>query len=469
MVPVQDSRVLHLWPFCTTLLANSLNTPEGSMCGHLMPGQLIELLRAGTVSRGATIALLEHLLEKCPECKSRLQAILSSQGQAKSIALSISGALARVAGTTAAVERLERLAGVEAHELLQLPPEERRLRIGRSLRRFKNPLLIDRLLEESRKRLRNPFEAYELAECAQAVALRLSHSEFSPTIVMTCLARSNAYRANALRASGHFKEAEAMLTSALHLFDDEGTGDVLVQGELMEIFATLCREQRRFVEAEGYVDMAAGLYRTVEQTDLLGRVIVSKAIVLSEAGELERASEVVSEALQVVDREKDPWLFLCAAHNLVEYLLELGRFAEAREQSARNAPLWERFPDPLSQLRRQWVEGKIALGLGELDDAERILRGVRLGFANAELAFDAARVGLDLALVYLGTGRPDAIKVLAEEMLPVFMAQDIQLETTAALILFSEAVRSEQLSTGVVLELGTRLRKLAGHRHQEPT
>jgi hypothetical protein len=64
-----------------------------------------------------------------------------------------------------------------------------------------------------------------------------------------------------------------------------------------------------------------------------------------------------------------------------------------------------------------------------------------------------------LALLYLREGRIAAVKRLSEEIYPILEAQDIHRETAAALMLFQEAARQEQLTVKVVREYVKYLRE----------
>src|SRR5688500_5754879 len=66
-------------------------------------------------------------------------------------------------------------------------------------------------------------------------------------------------------------------------------------------------------------------------------------------------------------------------------------------------------------------------------------------------------VRMDLALLYLRQGRPAELKTLAREMLPIFRSQDIHREAVAALVLFQEAVREEQITAAFVREIAAYL------------
>jgi len=75
------------------------------------------------------------------------------------------------------------------------------------------------------------------------------------------------------------------------------------------------------------------------------------------------------------------------------------------------------------------------------------------------MGFDAALVSLDLAGLYAGQGRAAEMRRLTEEMLPIFSARDLHREAIAALIVFQQAVRMEEVSTDLLQEIGGYLQQ----------
>jgi tetratricopeptide (TPR) repeat protein len=421
------------------------------------------LLASGGPSRESLRQFLKHHLEVCPDCRGELEgALLPADGGAAS---DYRDALARALELVAEKERdwpaVRAAAQQEFAELMRFIPSVRRLKVNRAISRFKSPHLVDLLIEESRWRLADdPHDALELAECAQAVALRVSTEDFGQGLAITYVARANAHRGNALRVAGDLKEAERLLEFAVALFGREGSGDPLVEAELLAHLASLRNDQRRFEEAHIHLDAAIGVYERLLEVPLVARSLVQKAVFLYDAGDPRSAIPVVLKALGLIDRQADPKLHLCAEHNLTDYVQEVGRYAEARERMRSNALLYDQFPDPWTQLRRQWVAGKILRGLGEMAAAGEVLTGVRRGFLAKGSGFHAALAGLDLALVYIGQGRNDRVRDLAREMVPIFLAQDIQREATAALALFEEAARRDAVTAAMVVELTASMRRV---------
>ena len=230
---------------------------------------------------------------------------------------------------------------------------EKLLEHNRAFTRFRNPALVDLLVEESRRLVvRDPFAAVELAECAHDAALRVSIDEVGRSWAMTCIARANAHIGNSLRATGELRRSEGVLQGALAHFDADGNGDPLVEAELLRFLASLRSDQRKFVEAEAYLDMAKALYDRCGQALQSARVLVKKGVLLFDAGLPERAIAAVTQALEVVTPAADQHLYLIARHNLTDYLQEVGRYLDSWRSMEALAPLYDQYTDSWTQARR---------------------------------------------------------------------------------------------------------------------
>lgn len=62
-----------------------------------------------------------------------------------------------------------------------------------------------------------------------------------------------------------------------------------------------------------------------------GRLLIEKAKVFEERNELDVAVATLEEAQPHVNPEREPRLWLCLRHNLLDYLSKIGRFREAEE------------------------------------------------------------------------------------------------------------------------------------------
>jgi hypothetical protein len=153
---------------------------------------------------------------------------------------------------------------------------------------------------------------------------------------------------------------------------------------------------------------------------------------------------------------------------LAFYLVSDGRLDEAADQLEVDEPLYRFFPEPWAQLRLLWLQGDIAIGKGDHAAAERAYLETREGFIVQRMSYDAAMVSLDLAILYLQIGRLADVQQLAEEMIPIFQAQDVDREALAALRLFQEAARRQELTVEKVRELAVWLRRAAVDQRSSP-
>ncbi len=79
---------------------------------------------------------------------------------------------------------------------------------------------------------------------------------------------------------------------------------------------------------------------------------------------------------------------------------------------------------------------------------------------DRKLPYDYALASLDLALLYREEARFAEIKALAGGILVIFEAQGVHREAIAAVILFQEAAKKEQVTTELVRRLQDYLSKV---------
>jgi len=189
------------------------------------------------------------------------------------------------------------------------------------------------------------------------------------------------------------------------------------------------------------------------------RNLLALGLVYREMGEHDRAIESTSQALEIIEDEGPPVLKLYALHNLAWFLNEVGESARATQLFQETQPLYERHADPRMLLRRTWLDGNLARGGGDFGWAEECYKTVRDGFLEFRSGYDAALACLDLATLYAEQGRIAELKQVAEEIVPIFEAQDVHREAAAALMLFQDAVRAEQVTLRYLVELSRYLER----------
>jgi len=416
---------------------------------HLPWKRLRAALEAGTLSRESIASILDHLREVCPEC--RRQAETPDATDAQTYREVFERSIASLGELSSGLERSLAMAERDFKALLKLSHERQLSTIGRSYSHYRSPFLVDLLLSECTRLVAcDPTRALELAECAHAASLRIPHASFGGKWAITCTARATAHRGNALRAIGEITQGSRLIRTSREMLEQHGFDDPYVEAELYGLVASVSKDQGAFDEALRHTDHVIATYSLIKEEHLVGRALVMKSTIYYYMSDITQALATTEDALARLDSTQDEALFLMAEHNRILYTVELGRFAEARELVT-DSDL--SFTGTTAVLRHQWLLGKIAHGLGQLHSAENTFADVRKRFITAELPFDAALAGLDLALVFIDLGKTSKLRKIAEAMLPIFHAQDVERETIASLMLFQEAARQEVVTRSMVEEL----------------
>ena len=241
---------------------------------------------------------------------------------------------------------------------------------------------------------------------------------------------------------------------------------------LLDLNASLLTKQRRFSQALSHLRRSVAIFLELGERHRAGRALVNMSTVHAVAGEPERAIFLLYQALRLIDPVREPRLLLIAWSNLIDDLAESGQFMEAQKLLTKARPLYKKFQQPWFQNTRRWIEGKIALGLGQTGQAETLFLAVRDSFVLADAAYDTALVSLELASIYAEQGRMTELKRLAEEILPIFSSRQIHREALAALDYWRQAVATERAGVTLVARVVAAFLRKARHnpelRFQRP-
>lgn len=417
--------------------------------------RLVEGIRASLVRR-----VLRHVTD-CRRCRERLRQILDGEEDGPARVLAWPGGdyrpilervIARANRVGIPLRRDQALAPVLFGELLLLTEKERRRRLQEDPR-FRSWALADLVLDRSFEvSFEDPEYGESLAELGLQVAAVLEKTEIGEALIADLRARGFAYMANARRMHSDLTGADEAISEAREWIS-RGTGDPVERARILDLEASLRKEQRRLDEAGRLIRRALAAYRAAGEATSAGKALITLGAVHEVAGRHEEAVVVLREAAEDLDPERDHKLLLCARHNWASNLVALDQHMEARRVFRATAPLYQKFDDPWTQRRRWWLAGRIDLGLGQLDAAERHLDRARQGFLEQEIVYDAALVSLDLAAVYARKARTEDLRRLAREMLPVFNARGVHREARRALAYFQQAAEVELVTTGLVQRL----------------
>jgi tetratricopeptide (TPR) repeat protein len=436
--------------------------------------QVLEQFVLGRLSSPEMREVSRHLLTGCLRCQD-VMACLWDSADEDDVAIALGEnvdedvrdgydeVLDRVFAKVMAAESTidaQRTAGRKLfEELMQVPAERRHLLVGNS-NRFRNRMLCECLIQEAHETaFEDPQRAIEIGELGTLVAGRLEVGDCGGEEALDSLqARAWAQLGNSFRVSFQLAKAEQAFAVAESLLA-EGSIALLDRARVLAQLASLRLEQLRLADAFQLYDRAAAIYKKLGQWSLLGRTLLQKAIVCADAGDAEGEMRLLRQALDLIDPQADPRVFLSARHNLIHALHDNGRSREAFALLFHTRPLYLKMGDRSNLLKLRWLEGKVAFGLQRAEQAEVAFREVRQAFGEMGFDFDAALASLDLAGVYASQGRAGDVRRIAEETLAVFQAHNTHREAIAALLLFQDAARREQAGIELVHEVSGFLKR----------
>lgn len=421
-----------------------------------------EHLTSATVSRwldeqispGRRRRLVAHLLRGCASCGRRF---FPAPVEEAAYEAPLSSAIGKAHRLLAEREEAQRwLAGFLKGQPAfgRLPAQEKK--------RLATWGFVEVLLEASAAlRHENPRRMVELAEVAVEAIACFPRLRYPFRQVRDLEARAWGELANACRVTGDLDRAEATLRAAFERFD-QGTGDLVLLARLDDLAASLFADRRRFEEAFRCLDEAFAIYTDAGDRHAAGRVLISSGLFSGYAGDFEGGVALLHRGLLEIDRQRDPGLVYIAFHNILLFTVELEEYEEAQALLIPLRPLAGKHAGRVTQLKLGWIEGKIALGLGRLREAERLLTLAREAFTKEGLVYMAAIAGLDLATLFVQERRTAELASLVAEMVGTFRKMRVAREALAALLLLQRAIRRDRVSLDLITQVAETLRRLAG-------
>jgi len=269
---------------------------------------------------------------------------------------------------------------------------------------------------------------------------------------------AGAYLANAWRVGGKLREAEGELARALRLWEAGAASDpgLLDPVRMLDLEASLRKSQRRLDEALGLLDRALA---TRPEAEVEARLLINKGCVLEKLEKYEEAIEVLQRAAPLIDAAGDLRLRFAWRFDVAVNLCHLGRHAEAEARLGEVRALASRLGRRLDLVRLAWLEGRIAAGLGRIDEALAAFERVRTELTELGIAYDTALVILDLAALLAERERTAEVRRLAEQAAWIFEAEGVHREALRALDVFRRAARRERLTADLARSIGRFLRR----------
>jgi tetratricopeptide (TPR) repeat protein len=413
------------------------------------------LLQLGRVElpRSEVRALIRHLLRGCSACADAAAVLFPPAAVPRT-------RRTRMADYDGAFLRAERAVMARQLEVAEEQAAAGELLAGLAAHPFERQRMLvvcAGLIEAAQEAgFHDAARAVELAELAVAATGKLDAATYGSERVHDLMARAWTALGTARRIRSHFRDATAAFLRAERLLR-QGSGDPLEKATLLLSKASLLGDQRRFAEAFRLLDRGAALARRAGDRHLEGKGLIGKGVFLGHSGDAAGAIETLRRGLELTDPAVEFRLVVAGHHNLIHYLVESGRLEEATAAFERARPLYDRFEDRLGRLRVGWLEAKLARGAGRLDEAEAGLLAVREQMLARDLGYDVGLVSLDLIEVYLRQGRTGEVRRLAEEILPLFAARDVQREALVALTVLQRAAVRERVTVGLVREVSDLL------------
>jgi tetratricopeptide (TPR) repeat protein/transcriptional regulator with XRE-family HTH domain len=266
-----------------------------------------------------------------------------------------------------------------------------------------------------------------------------------------------AFVGNAKRVASDFPAADSCFATAWRLWragNGSGEPSGLCEWRLLDLEASLRRDQRNFDSALALHERALAASTPADR----GRILLNKGATLEQSGRYEAALAVLDDATPLIGAGEPHQAWTAGMNRLVVYC-HLGRFIEAQAGLAKLCELACRSGNDLDELRTHWLAGRVAQSLGHKDEALTIFQRVRLEFTKRAMAFDAALVTLELAILHLEAGRSAEVQTLAAEMLWIFSSRKVQREALAALNLFRRAAEDTTATVALVQRVHATLER----------
>jgi transcriptional regulator with XRE-family HTH domain len=346
--------------------------------------------------------------------------------------------------------------------LNSLSPARRRAAVETEAQ-YQTWALAERLcLESERAAAHRADWAVELS----GLALRVAELAPGPEIWRSRLqGYAWAFIANARRVQGDLPGAEEGFRRSDRLWEDGAGTDpgLLAAAHLLDLKASLRRHQGRYAESLALLDQALASC----PPGAAARILLKQGFTFEQKGDYEQALQALQQAEALVDTVSDLRLRFGIYFNRLVNLCHVDRYGEAQALLPKVRELALELNNELDLVRVLWLEGRVASGLAQREQAVPSLEQVRRYFSSNRIAYDAALASLEVAVLYLEEDRSVEVKRIAEEILWVFKDQRVHQQALAALRLFCEAAKKEEATAGLARRVADYLIK-ARHRPELP-
>jgi hypothetical protein len=425
---------------------------------HPSPEELESFL-LGEISSRQAAPVLAHLLHGCSHCQARMEPIASVMFGAGRKAPEPP----QEAGSEYDFPLFKALATARRYAAsAQARAEERPDRIASALRTApplvatnaegaeQNWLRCQQLVEMCRAlRYSDPEGLLLTATLTVEMAERLDPTLYGAAALSDLQAYALAELGNARRVVDDLTGAEAELARGMDRAD-QGTGSPLLLAHLMDLTASLYIDQSRFEDARLLFDAVYTIHLREGDRHSVGRALISKGFSAVNSLEYEEGIRFLSQGLGMIDAARDARLVMSGIFNLIWSLVECGRATQAEPLFVHSKTLFSAYIERKDGIRFTWLEGRIAAALNDGDRAEQRLREARARFEEFRLPAYVALVSLDLAALWMRTGRTSEIMALIEETIAVFRTQGMSREAITSLLILREAFKKQQATEALL-------------------
>lgn len=266
---------------------------------------------------------------------------------------------------------------------------------------------------------------------------------------------------NVSRARGDLKGAEEAFARGKEHFLDGIQGILptpLERARLSVLESALLRDQGKLSESLRTINHAMSL-ASVGSATLLATVLLEKGRLHRRMGQLGDAHLDLSLAAERAPGNADPRLLVRIHIELGHVLCDFGWHGKVKKLPA---PLRrEAGKLPIDQRRLVSLDGRIALGLGRLEEAEAALGKLRAG-PQGRASADVALLSLEIAGLHVREGKTAELRDLAEQMLKLAGAPDLSREAAATLKLFCRLAAQEKVTVERAAQFVRDFPRMAG-------
>jgi tetratricopeptide (TPR) repeat protein len=404
------------------------------MTEHPPPADLDRLIQ-GTLSADEKRRLFAHLLGRCPRCCSELARVGGFQAAGAVVAEDYQSALDRAfsAATRFAAPRRQATNTVASLVAGDVEGAGRPAPAPATLRELPR---AQALLEAARSlRHEDPQAMLRFAKLGRYATDHLRMRDYGREAVADLRALAWAELASAYRVCNELGRADHAMNRAIYWCKRGSQSDLLV-ARVADLLASLLAYQRRFPEGRELLAIVCQIQAEAGNWHLTGRGLIKLANLTSWEGDHRKALLLMRRGFDLLDLDKDFQLAVQTLSNMINLLIELGRFRSARRLLWQSRPVLTQVVEPH---RLRWTEARIYSGLSDFLRGEPAFQQARAGFVEHGQIYPAALVGLDLAALWARQGRVKDVFELAEEMIVTFRALRIAREAISALLVLKRA------------------------------